>query len=277
MKILCLEDDPGQLELVLTILRAEGHDVVQFHEGSQVIRYLESSTAELLVLDWEVPNISGLDVLGWVRERVGRELPVLFLTNRMREEEIVAALNAGADDYMTKPVLPRALIARVNALLRRAYLHERSERTRIEEGNYVIDLHNRTVSVDGQPIDLTPREFDLTALLFRNIGRVMPREMLIKHIWGRDLQGVSRSLDTHVYRLRKKLAIRPVNGVRLRAVYTHGYRLESVNITDLTRVSDRQCHISIGLVPLPAVVFKASSRRDFVFPYAWQYSAIAPG
>jgi DNA-binding response OmpR family regulator len=238
MKILCLEDDPGQRELLLMILVAEGHDVMQCSEGSQVIRYLEKSTADLLVLDWEVPNISGLDVLRWVRERVGSELPVLFLTNRMREDEIVIALDAGADDYITKPVQHHALVARVNALLRRAYPCERAEQSLIEEGNYVIDLHKRTALLSGEVIDLTPREFDITALLFRNLGRVMPREMLIKHIWGRDMGGVSRSLDTHVYRLRKKLKMYPENGVRLRAVYTHGYRLESVNAQDFAHLVD---------------------------------------
>jgi two-component system, OmpR family, phosphate regulon response regulator PhoB len=228
MKILSLEDDRAQSELIQVALSAEGHEVQSVREGSQAIRYLENATADLLVLDWQVSDISGLEVLGWVRERIGRDLPVLFLTNRTREDETIAALNAGADDYMIKPVRRRELVARVNALLRRAYPPVRRHETRLVVGRYVIDLHTRTITLDREVMNLTTKEFDITAVLFRNPGRVMPRDTLVKMIWGRDLDKVSRSLDTHVYRLRHKLRLSPENGLRLRAVYTHGYRLELV-------------------------------------------------
>lgn len=228
MKILSLEDDHAQSELIRIVLGAEGHEVNTVREGSEAIRYLENATADLLVLDWQVSDISGIEVLGWVRERIGRNLPVLFLTNRTREDETIAALNAGADDYMIKPVRRRELVARVNALLRRAYPPVHRHETRMEVGRYTIDFHMRTVTFNDQVMGLTTKEFDVTAVLFRNLGRVMPRDMLVKMIWGRDLNKVSRSLDTHIYRLRNKLRLKPENGLRLRAIYTHGYRLERV-------------------------------------------------
>ncbi|KXU82547.1 two-component system response regulator [Paraburkholderia monticola] len=228
MKILSLEDDHAQSEVIRAVLAAEGHEVQTVREGSEAIRYLENATADLLVLDWQVSDISGLEVLGWVRERIGRKLPVLFLTNRTREDETITALNAGADDYMIKPVRRRELVARVNALLRRAYPPVHRHETLMTVGRYTIDFHARTVSFDDQVMGLTTKEFDVTAVLFRNLGRVMPRDMLVKMIWGRDLDKVSRSLDTHIYRLRNKLRLKPENGLRLRAIYMHGYRLERV-------------------------------------------------
>jgi two-component system phosphate regulon response regulator PhoB len=226
MEILSLEDDRAQAELIVMSLSAEGHNVWSFQEGRQVIRHLETATADLLLLDWQVADISGLEVLGWVRERLGRELPVLFLTNKTREDEVVTALSAGADDYMVKPVRRRELAARVDSLLRRAYPPLKRNETRIEAGAYVVDLCNRSVLRNNIPMELTPKEFEIAALLFRNLGRMMPREQLVKLIWGRELDKISRSLDTHIYRLRHKLGIGPEHGVRLRAIYTHGYRLE---------------------------------------------------
>ncbi|KAF1036134.1 MAG: Sensory transduction protein regX3 [Burkholderia lata] len=232
MRILSLDDEPAQAALIDEILSGEGHQVHVVNDGNQAIRLLETHLVDLVLLDWHVPGISGLDVLGWIRERIGRELPVLFLTNRAREDELVAALNAGADDYMIKPIRRRELIARVNALLRRAY-PDTVTPLLIRVGAYHLDVVAQTIHLNGESIKLTPKEFSITALLFRNLGRIMPRDALVKVIWGRDSVNESRSLDTHIYRLRTKLRIAPENGVRLRAIYTHGYRLEPCS-TDTT-------------------------------------------
>lgn len=229
MKIVSLEDDSAQSEMIRTTLEVDGHDVLCFREGGDVIRYLENAVADLLVLDWWVPDISGVDVLRWVRQRIGEELPVLFLTNCACKDETVAALNAGADDYVVKPVHQGELRARVHALLRRAYPPTRLQDACFDIGKYVIDMRDRRISLNGLHIDLTSKEFELAALLFRNAGRVMPRDVILKIIWGRNLEKLSRSLDTHIYRLRNKLRLGPETGVRLRSIYAHGYRIEVIN------------------------------------------------
>ncbi|MFC0571889.1 response regulator transcription factor [Paraburkholderia solisilvae] len=220
-----LEDDLDQARQIEALLVAAGHEVQTFSEGRKLIRFLETDKVDLLMLDWHVPDISGLEVLNWARTRLGPDLPILFLTSSSLEEEIVHALNAGADDYMVKPWRELELSARITALLRRAYPPV-SEQSRIEIGNYVIDLDKRSVTVCGTPVTLTPREFDIAAVLFRNIGQIMPRDLLVKLIWGRDLAKASRSIDTYVYRVRQKLSLGLEHGVRLRTIYTHGYRLE---------------------------------------------------
>ncbi|MCA8237904.1 response regulator transcription factor [Burkholderia cenocepacia] len=228
MNVLYLEDDPAYVELIASILEMAGYRVQAVSNGNQAIRHLESSVVDLLILDWQVPGMSGFEVLQWTRERIGGRLPILFLTNRMREDEIFSAMNAGADDYMVKPINRFELLARSNALLRRAYQSSNSRHNVLNLGSYAIDTTTRTALLNGVPVKLTPREFDLAVLLFRNPGRIMPRDALIRSLWGRDMAGVSRSLDTHIYRLRMKLVLQPSNGVRLSAVYTLGYRLEAI-------------------------------------------------
>ncbi len=224
-RILSLDDEPAQADLIRDVLTSEGFDVHSVTTGAQAIRFLEANAVGLVLLDWKIPDISGLEVLAWIRARFGRELPVLFVTNRSGEDQLVVALEAGADDYMVKPVRHRELIARVRALLRRAYPFS-STSTSINAGRYRLDIATETVFLNDEPIKLTHREFSVAVALFRNFGRLVPRDSLIKSIWGRDRDNVSRSLDTHIYRMRTKLHINPGNGVRLRAVYNHGYRLE---------------------------------------------------
>jgi DNA-binding response OmpR family regulator len=226
MRILALEDDEAQAELIETALTSAGHQVEIVNNGRLAVRHLERATADLLVLDWSVPDLSGFDVLAWTRSRIGVHLPILMLTSRGREDDVAKALEAGADDYMVKPVRRRELAARVGALLRRAYPNVRRDESRIEFRDYVIDIRDRTVTVNGQPQTLTPREFDLASLLFRHPGRIFPRDELCKAVWGKDVRSDSRTLDTHIYRLRQKLELSPKHGVRLRSVYQHGYCLE---------------------------------------------------
>lgn len=164
-------------------------------------------------------------VLNWIRTRADVEYGVLFLTSRVQELDVVRALEAGADDYLSKPFRAEELAARVNALLRRIGRKVKRDEP-IRAGEYVLDPVHRTVRLRDDTIELTTKEFQLVACLFNNIGKIMSREQLATTAWGRELGTESRSLDTHIYRIRQKLKLSIENGLRLSAIYTLGYRLD---------------------------------------------------
>ncbi|MDR8732127.1 response regulator transcription factor [Burkholderia pseudomultivorans] len=228
MKILLVEGDSAQAETIEKILRSSGRGVLRVHDGERAVQTLKTERVALVVLDWCLQGMSGLEVLRWIRAHLGDEPTVLFLTARTLEADVVAALEAGADEYIAKPCRESELAARIKALLRRIDRDEK--RVSVKRiGAYVWSPTTRTVTMHGSPIDLTEKEFALMSCLFDNVGQVMSRDLLGKLAWGRALDGTSRSLDTHIYRLRQKLALRPENGVRLSAVYTHGYRLDEID------------------------------------------------
>ena len=181
---------------------------------------------DLFMLDWQVPDVSGAEVLMWLRANVSRTVPVLFVTVRDSEQDIVFALEHGADDYMIKPVRRQELLARVHALLRRAYPSE--EKKQLSFPPFEIDIQRGEVRKEGNRIDLTPKEFELTVALFRNIGRLLSRGHLQETVWGRTGDLATRTVDTHVSQVRKKLGLRPESGYRVVPVYNYGYRLERI-------------------------------------------------
>lgn len=183
---------------------------------------------DLLLLDWEIPDISGLDVLRWVRANLGHGLPIMMLTSRTLEEELVTGLQAGADDYMIKPIRKGELVARVHALLRRNKPLPASEAS-FPCGPYEIDPANEAIRLDGQKVELAPKEYELALLLFRNPGRLFSRDVLSNSVWNREIPATSRTLDTHLSNIRRKLQLRPEHGVRLNSSYALGYRLELID------------------------------------------------
>lgn len=206
------------------------HHCHTFTDGATLLNELRRESFDLLMIDWELPGVSGPEVVRWVRSNVKEYVPILFVTNRREERDIVEGLNAGADDFMSKPVRVGELTARVQALLRRSYVKPQAE----DEiwGRYRFIPAMSKLEIDGKVMPLTRKEFDLALFLFRNMGRLISRGHMLENMWksnnpaGTEL--MSRSLDTHVSRVRTVLGLRPENGYRLSAVYGQGYRFEAV-------------------------------------------------
>ena len=224
MDILLLEDDPVQAEMVTTWLEEAGHKVAAFATAQSMMSVLPEAEFELIVLDWELPDGDGLQVLEEIRAKVNWHVPVLFVTQRDAEADIVQALNAGADDYMVKSAAQSEFLARVNALGRRLV----NEDLDFEVGPYLFNPLERKAFYQGEPIKLTAKEFDLALHMFRNVGRLLAREQILKDIWG--VSGLNtRTVDMHISRIKKRLQIAPENGFRMKTIYQHGYRLEAAD------------------------------------------------
>jgi len=221
-----VEDDPDQAVLFSYWLENAGYNVRVYQDAADFRRKLGVEAVDLLLLDWNLPDESGLDVLKWLRGEGHTRLPVIFLTARNDEVDIIDGLKAGADDYLTKPARQGELLARVGAMLRRMGLV--SEGGTVEDlPPYRIDFGKRRISLNERDVVLTEREFDLAAFLFRRRGRVVSRDALLEGVWNIRNDVATRTVDTHISRLRKKLELAGEHGWRLNAVYQHGYRLET--------------------------------------------------
>lgn len=232
MRVAALDDDVEELDLIKSTLKAIGHDCHVFTEGAALQRELRRETFDLLVLDWHLPDTTGPEIVQWIRNDLQAGIPILFVTNRSQERDVVEGLAAGADDFMIKPIRVGEMAARVQALLRRAYVEAEPEEQVWDRYRFL--RASRRVEIDGEPVVLTHKEFDLALTLFRNPGRLLSRQYLLEAIWnnnnplGSDL--MSRSLDTHISRVRTALRLRPENGFRLASVYGQGYRFESLHV-----------------------------------------------
>lgn len=224
MQIGVLDNDDGRADLVSASLRSVGHACRQFKSGESLLETLQRDGFDLLVLN---AQSAGLRVLQALRSKLVSGLPVLFVADRADEETIVAAIEAGADDYVVNPIRRGDLVARVGVLLRRTYpQHYADERVRF--GPYTFETASSRISVNGKAIDITSKEFALALLFFRNLGRPLSRAYILETIWSGEPDVASRTMDTHVSRVRNKLGLRPENGYRLAPVYSYGYRLEQL-------------------------------------------------
>ena len=229
MKIDLLEDDPDQAALLRVWLESEGHIVRWYRSGADLTRALHRDVPDVLLLDWVLPESSGMDVLTWVRQSFLGQLPVIFITAQEREDQVVMALEAGADDYLVKPARRRELMARIQAIGRRSGLAQQSQQTLTGTEPFIFDVPSRTASLEGRAVELTSKEFDLAVHLFSCAGRLVTRSSLLERVWGRDSQAVStRTVDAHISRIRKKLELDERHGWRLISIYQHGYRLERI-------------------------------------------------
>lgn len=228
MRIALLEDEQDQADLVCAWLKAAGHSCHAFALGKDLLRSAQRETFDMFLLDWEVPGMTGAEVLVWIRANIAEPVPVLFVTARQREEDIVHALSSGADDYMIKPLGKLELLARIEALARRSRPSPRTEEAVLEYGRLSVDCRSRQVKLDGAEVAMTQKDYELALFLLRNIGRLLSRAYILESVWGQSADINTRTVDTHVSRIRGKLQLTPDNGWSLSAVYQHGYRLERV-------------------------------------------------
>lgn len=218
--VMVIEDEKEIRDLVKYNLEKVGFRVAAAANGEEGIKQLFASRPDALVLDLMLPGINGLEILREVRaEPMTHDVPVLVLTARSAEMDKLLGFENGADDYLTKPFSPRELVARVQALVRRA---RPTGITRvIETGPLRIDSNAREVRLGEEKLDLTPREFDLLAFFVRHPGRVLSREELLRKVWGYDYVGETRTVDVHVRRLRAKLGD---EAERVETVLGSGYK-----------------------------------------------------
>lgn len=223
MRIGLIEDDEDQRALLEHWLEEAGHALRSAGTVADAVGGFGAADIELLVIDWMLPDGTGADVLRWARSDLGWTVPILVLTARDDEQTVVAALQAGADDYVVKPAKRAELLARVGALARRL---RAGELPLLTLGAFEIDVSRQRLCVDGSEVTLTQKEFDLAAYLFQNPGKLLSRDHLLDRIWGIHADVDTRTVDTHVSRLRKKLSLDGSKGWKLLPVYGVGYRFE---------------------------------------------------
>jgi len=240
MRIAILQSDPQHRFVVGGIIERLNHVCIPFGDGLSMSKSLSRSTVDMLILDWHSTGLSGLDLLKSMRSGIGERVPVMFATAHGGESNIVRALTAGADDFVTHPVRSAEFGARVQALLRRAYPAKTAAIT--ELGPYRFDSRQQTVTVWGKPVQLSGTQFRLALLFFSNIGRVLSRDHIFAMVWGREFRESTRTIDSHVSRLRLALMIEPINHFRLQPVYKSGYRLLHLygDTVDETRMCEEE-------------------------------------
>jgi DNA-binding response OmpR family regulator len=222
-KILVVEDDADIAQLVKLYLEKEGFRTLVANSGGEALKLIKSDCPDLLVLDLMLPEIDGIEVCKRVRNTPDTALlPIIMLTAKAEESDTIIGLELGADDYVTKPFSPKALVARVNALLRRLDRQPEDNQSTFTFGPLIMDLSRHEVTVNGKEVSLTAKEFGLLEHLLRNPGRVLTRDVLLNAVWGYDYFGTTRTVDVHVRRLKLKI---PLLDTAIISVKSLGYKL----------------------------------------------------
>ena len=222
-KVLIVEDDPNTVELIRLYLDRDGYQVVTASDGNEGLRLAREEAPDLIVLDLMLPGIDGMQVCRTLREE--SEVPIIMLTARVEEEDRLAGLNQGADDYVTKPFSPKELTARVRAVLRRT-ARDAVDRAPVEISYEAVfvNTRDRRAEVNGKPLRLTPTEFRLLVLFLREPRRTFTRAQVLDHVYGYDFEGFDRAVDSQIYNLRKKLNLASKANRYIQTVYGEGYR-----------------------------------------------------
>lgn len=226
MHIGVLEDDEDQQALLGLWLSGSDHTLTVFGKVALMLEGLRQEHFDALLLDWRLPDGSGAEVIQWVRRNIGWKIAILVLTTCDDEVTVVQALQAGADDFVVKPPKQAELIARLSAAARRA---SPGGLPVLRLGAYEIDIPRHILSMDGAPVTLTQKEFDLAVCLFQSPAKLLSRDHLLNKVWGLHVEVDTRTVDTHVSRLRKKLVLDGSRGWKMSPVYGYGYRLDRID------------------------------------------------
>jgi two-component system response regulator RegX3 len=224
-RILLVEDEIALSDPLSFLLEREGYEVEVAEDGPSAVAAFDREGADLVLLDLMLPGLPGTEVCREIRQR--SSVPIIMLTAKDSEVDIVVGLELGADDYVTKPYSTRELLARIRAVLRRRIEPDDIAEGIIAGGRVRMDVDRHTVEVDGAPVAMPLKEFELLELLMRNAGRVLTRGQLIDRVWGSDYFGDTKTLDVHIKRIRSKIEVTPSEPVQLVTVRGLGYRFEA--------------------------------------------------
>jgi len=221
-KVLIVDDDPKLVELVKIYLNRDGYRVITASDGTEGLKQAREGHPDLIVLDVMLPGMDGFEICRTLRKE--SEVPIIMLTARTMEEDRLAGLDIGADDYVTKPFSPKELVARIRAVLRRIPEELQRGPAEIKHGDLALNFLTREAFIGKQAVPLTPIEFKLLGVLAKEPGRVFSRGQLIEKVLGFDFDGFDRTIDVHILNLRRKLEEDPAHPQYIKTVYGAGYK-----------------------------------------------------
>jgi len=217
-KILIIEDEPSFVKLLVDVLEKENFSVSSAMSAEEGIRKIKTSKPELLILDWNLPNMSGLDMCKLLKADIEtKSIPIIMLTVKSDETDVVLGLEMGADDYIIKPFRPKELVARVRKTLRRDEITEKT----ISDGDMVIDIEKHSVLLKNKEVDLRPKEYELLLLFLKKRGKLLTKKEIMKQVWKQEYFETTRTVENTIISLRKKLGI---YGKKIETVEGVGYR-----------------------------------------------------
>lgn len=224
IKILIIEDEEGISKIIKSYLEKEGYQIFQAYDGRQGLDIFNNEDIDLVILDLMIPKIPGEELIKEIRNK--SEIPVIMVTAKVNEKDIINGLKLGADDYMTKPFSPKELVQRVKTVLRRIekYNIPRADIIRTTDGRLEMDLEYNRFFKDGKEVNLTKNEFQIIKTLFSNPNKIFTREEIIEITFGYDYDAYDRAIDTHIKNIRQKIEDNPKKPVYIKTIYGMGYK-----------------------------------------------------
>ena len=230
MRVAVADDDPEILDQIAGFLENTEHQCDRFQNGQDLIVALKRETYDVVLLDWNMPQATGIDVIDWSQEALDSRPAFILMTSRSNKSDVVRGLEHGASDYIVKPESEEVIKARIEAAGRRNA--PQNQKRHEFFGQYRIDRLKETIEVGGKAVKLTAREFKVALLFFDNLNRPLSRNYIFLQVWGGNVDLETRTLDMHVSRIRSKLALRPENGFAIQTIFGFGYRMDAFEATE---------------------------------------------